>query len=41
VPKPGKALMNTAKGPGYIFKDKDLDRSFPVEGARNIGSLVC
>ncbi|KNC74372.1 hypothetical protein SARC_13078 [Sphaeroforma arctica JP610] len=31
VPKPGKALQNTAKiGTSYIFKDKDLDRKFFV-----------
>eukprot|EP01134_Creolimax_fragrantissima_P007821 CFRG7821T1 len=31
VPKPGKALQNTAKmGTSYIFKDKDLDRKFCI-----------
>eukprot|EP00124_Ichthyophonus_hoferi_P000916 Ihof_evm1s40 gene=Ihof_evmTU1s40 len=29
--KPGKALQNTAKiGTDYVFKDKDLDRNFPL-----------
>ena len=32
APKPGKALMNTEKGSGYVFKDKDLDRTFSIAG---------
>eukprot|EP01134_Creolimax_fragrantissima_P003926 CFRG3926T1 len=39
VPKPGKALMNQGMGSEYVFKDKDLDRVFPVKGKDKVALL--